>query len=120
MIGVIEERSPAGVAGGIGRLIRGGALAPGTRLPTVRAFAAALGTSPTTVSQAWAVLTRAGLISPQGRRGTFVADVQSPRGVWRVRRTMGSPGRPALDLSTGTPDLSLLPDVAAALARVAP
>lgn len=116
----VEERSPSGVAGAIGRLIRSGALERGARLPTVREFAAALGTSPTTVSQAWALLTRAGLISPQGRRGTFVAEEQSPRGVWRVRRTMGSPGRPALDLSTGTPDLALLPDMAAALTRVVP
>jgi len=116
----IDARSPHGVAGGVARLIRGGELAPGARLPTVRELAVALGTSPTTVSQAWALLSRAGLISPQGRRGTFVADLQSPRSVWRVRRTMGSPGRPALDLSTGTPDLALLPDMGAAIARVVP
>ena len=120
LISSIDERSPSGVAGGVSRLIRDGSLGPGERLPTVREFAAALGTSPTTISQAWALLARAGLITAQGRRGTFVADEQSPRGVWRVRRTMGSPGRPALDLSTGTPDLDLLPDVARAIARVIP
>ncbi len=118
IVPAVEERSPGGVAGAVGRLIRGGELTPGTRLPTVRELAAALGTSPTTVSQAWAMLTRAGLINPQGRRGTFVNDEQSPRSVWRVRRTMGSPGRPALDLSTGTPDLALLPDMATAISRV--
>ncbi len=120
MIRSVDERSPSGIAGAISRLIRNGKLERGARMPTVREFAAALGTSPTTVSQAWALLTRAGLITPQGRRGTFVAEQQSPRGVWRVRRTMGSPGRPALDLSTGTPDLDLLPDLATALARVVP
>ena len=120
LVSSIDERSPSGVAGGVSRLIRDGSLGPGTRLPTVREFAAALGTSPTTISQAWALLAWAGLISPQGRRGTFVADEQSPRGVWRVRRTMGSPGRPAMDLSTGTPDLDLLPDVARAIARMVP
>jgi DNA-binding transcriptional MocR family regulator len=118
IVPAVDERSPGGVAGGVSRLIRGGELAPGVRLPTVRELASALGTSPTTVSQAWALLTRAGLISPQGRRGTFVNGEQSPRAVWRVRRTMGSPGRPALDLSTGTPDLALLPDMAAAISRL--
>ncbi len=120
LIGSIEERNPSGVAGGVSRLIRSGELAAGDRLPTVRELAVALSTSPTTVSQAWSMLARAGLITPQGRRGTFVADLQSPRAAWRVRRTMGSPGRPALDLSTGTPDLDLLPDVAATIARVVP
>lgn len=120
LIESIVERNAGGVAGGVARLIRGGALAPGARLPTVRDFASALGTSPTTVSQAWALLARAGLISPQGRRGTFVTDRRVPDAIsaWRVRRTMGSPGHPALDLSTGTPDLDLLPDISAALTRI--
>jgi DNA-binding transcriptional MocR family regulator len=120
LIASVEERNPSGVAGAVSRLIRSGERVAGDRLPTVRELAGGLGTSPTTVSQAWSMLTRAGMITPQGRRGTFVADLQSPRGAWRVRRTMGSPGRPALDLSTGTPDLELLPDVAAAIARVVP
>ena len=49
----IEERSARGIAAGVSRLISAGDLPPGTRLPTVRDLARRLGTSPTTVSEAW-------------------------------------------------------------------
>lgn len=109
IIAEVDVRSSEGVAAAVSRLVRSGELAAGSRLPTVRALAAALGTSPTTVSQAWRALSRAGVISPRGRQGTFVQEPNSPPPSWRSRRTMGSPGAPALDLSTGTPDLALLP-----------
>ncbi|MCY7413461.1 MAG: GntR family transcriptional regulator, partial [Salinibacterium sp.] len=58
----IEEATPRGIAGAIARLITTGDLAPGDRLPTVRALAADLGVSPATVSHAWQTLSIAGLI----------------------------------------------------------
>ena len=47
-------------------------LPEGTRLPTVRALAAALRVSPATVSAAYHMLARSGVIHSRGRAGTFV------------------------------------------------
>ena len=68
----IEEPSPRGIAAGIARLITSGDLAPGDRLPTVRALAADLGVSPATVSHAWQTLAANGLILSRGRSGSVV------------------------------------------------
>ena len=51
----------------------GGALAPGTRLPTVRALAAQLGLAANTVAKAYRALEADGVVVTEGRRGTFVA-----------------------------------------------
>lgn len=51
-----------------------GSLAPGTRLPTVRALAANLSLAPNTVARAYRELEALGLVVGQGRRGTFVVD----------------------------------------------
>jgi DNA-binding transcriptional regulator YhcF (GntR family) len=48
-------------------------LAVGTRLPTVRQFAADLGLAVNTVARAYRELEEAGLIETHGRAGTFVA-----------------------------------------------
>jgi GntR family transcriptional regulator len=56
------------------RLVSGGALAPGTRLPAIRQLAADLGTAPGTVARAYAELERAGLLRTRRPQGTFVAD----------------------------------------------
>jgi DNA-binding transcriptional MocR family regulator len=97
--------------------IRSGSLAPGDRLPTVRALATALGTSPTTVSEAWRLLARAGAIDARGRNGTFVRGAVRPLGPRRYRAVV-APSPPRIDLSTGIPDPDLLPDMRPALARV--
>ncbi|MFC6012170.1 aminotransferase class I/II-fold pyridoxal phosphate-dependent enzyme [Nocardia lasii] len=113
--GDLDERTAAGIAAAIGRRIRSGALTPGTRLPTVREVARELRVSPATVSQAWRALAATGAITARGRAGTFVAEL--PREpVGRYQR-LHSPSDNAfrLDLSRGTPDPSLLPDLAAAL-----
>jgi DNA-binding transcriptional MocR family regulator len=114
----IEVRNAQGIAAGIGRLITAGDLPVGSRLPTVRALAAELDVSPTTVSEAWRALSAAGAIEPQGRRGTFVRHVPGPGAGQRYRRVTEGPGRFALDLSTGTPDPDLLPDLGRLVARV--
>ncbi|WP_041938911.1 MULTISPECIES: aminotransferase-like domain-containing protein [Frankia] len=117
----VDDRSARGIAGAVSRLVSAGSLPGGTRLPTVRELAAILGTSPTTVSQAWRTLARAGVIVPRGRAGTFVLEGAAPTvgGARRYRRVTRSPGRIGRDYSTGTPDPALLPDLAPVLARIA-
>jgi len=113
----VDEATPSGIAGAIARLISTGDLAPGDRLPTVRELAAELGVSPATVSHAWQALAGVGLIISRGRSGSFV---QSARTEWIPPRSRNLAGQPVarLDLSTGTPDPLLLPDLAPALSRV--
>lgn len=111
-------RSSRGIASAISRLIRDGDLSAGARLPTVRALADRLGTSPTTVSEAWHTLARSGLIDPKGRLGTFVRDERRPVGSRRYRTVTQRPSQFRLDLSTGVPDPDLLPDLRRAVERV--
>jgi len=115
----IDGASSRAVATSISRLVTSGELAPGTRLPTVRALAKALGVSPTTVNQAWQTLGRAGVLETRGRNGTHVRPEPGRRGPQRYRRMNAGPGPLTLDLSLGTPDPDLLPDLGPALARVA-
>lgn len=113
----IEEPTPRGIASAIARLITAGDLAPGDRLPTVRALAADLGVSPATVSHAWQTLSAAGLIVSRGRSGSLVRS--APR-EWLPLRYRGLDGTAdaRLDLSRGTPDPALLPRLGRALSRV--
>ena len=115
--GSVEDRSARGIAAAVSRLVTTGKLAAGTRLPTVREVARELGVSPTTVSEAWRSLTRAGAIQTRGRSGTFVAPVL-PRQRWRYSQLGGRVAAVTRDLSTGVPDHDLLPDLTDALKRV--
>ncbi len=114
-----SERTPRAIAATIARAITAGEIAPGERLPTVRGVASDLGVSPATVSAAWQALTRAGMIESRGRAGSFV---RGPKQDWMTPRTRGLAG-PGIslrtDLSRGTPDPELLPDLRPALGRVA-
>jgi DNA-binding transcriptional MocR family regulator len=120
--------STAGITGSTAReiaasaeaAIRDGTLETGDALPTVRALAAALGTSPATVNSAYRVLRQRGLVIAEGRRGTRVA----PRPALRVpQRTISERTSPASssahlrDLSIGLPDPALLPALEPALHR---
>ncbi len=58
--------------GRIAAMAADGALAPGTRLPTVRALAADLGLAANTVARAYKELEADGVVTTEGRRGTFV------------------------------------------------
>jgi DNA-binding transcriptional MocR family regulator len=113
----VEDPSPSGIAGTIARLIASGDLAPGDRLPTVRELAVDLGVSPATVSHAWQALASVGLIVSRGRSGSFV---RAERTTWLPPRSRSLTELPdaRLDLSTGTPDPLLLPDIGPALSRV--
>jgi DNA-binding transcriptional MocR family regulator len=113
-----EARSARRIAGVIGRMITGGELTVGTRLPTVRELATCLGVSPTTVSEAWHSLAAVGAIEARGRNGTYVRPPTGPGGPRRYRRITEGPGHFELDLSTGTPDPALLPDLGPVVSRV--
>jgi DNA-binding transcriptional regulator YhcF (GntR family) len=56
----------------LARQINDGALPVGAKLPTVRALAKELGIAPNTVARAYRELEAAGLLTTQGRAGTFV------------------------------------------------
>ena len=58
----------------LARRIHRGSLAPGARLPTVRALAEELELAPNTVAKAYRTLERERLIETLGRRGSFVAE----------------------------------------------
>ncbi|MCU1636054.1 MAG: GntR family transcriptional regulator [Cryobacterium sp.] len=118
IIDEIELPTPAGIAAGLGRLIASGRLAPGDRLPTVRALASTLGVSPATVSHAWQALASVGLIDSRGRSGTFVR-MRASHWLPSRSQSMAGYGQPArVDLSRGTPDPLLLPALGPALSRV--
>nr|WP_179519712.1 GntR family transcriptional regulator [Nocardioides perillae] len=57
----------------VARAAASGALPAGTRLPPVRALAAALGVAPGTVARAYRELEADGVVVTEGRRGTSVA-----------------------------------------------
>ncbi|MGO1056386.1 aminotransferase class I/II-fold pyridoxal phosphate-dependent enzyme [Crossiella sp. CA198] len=118
ILSVVEEGSATGIAAAINRLIGAGELSVGTRLPTVRALAQALGVSPTTVNEAWRSLARVGAIETKGRNGSFVTAHTHNAEPTRFWRLAGDTGRFARDLSAGVPDQALLPPIGPALARI--
>ena len=84
----------------------------------MRELSRRLGVSPTTVSEAWRRLADVGAIETRGRNGTFVRHPTGPGGPRRYRQISEGPGHFALDLSSGTPDPDLLPDLAPIVAKV--
>jgi DNA-binding transcriptional MocR family regulator len=96
--------------------IRDGALASGDVLPTVRALALTLGTSPATVNSAYRILRERGFVVGEGRRGTRVARRPALRAAGQAGSPPPVPARG--DLSIGLADPALLPPIAPALARI--
>ena len=113
-----QRPSARRIAAAIGRMIRAGSLPVGARLPTIRELSGALGVSPTTVSEAWRSLTAVGAIEPHGRNGTCVRHPTGPGAPRRYRRITEGPGHFGLDLSSGTPDPALLPELGPLFSRV--
>ncbi len=58
--------------------VASGDLPAGTKLPTVRALAAALGLAVNTVARVYRELETDGVVVTEGRRGTFVASAAAP------------------------------------------
>ena len=119
VISAIEERldepTSKALAHAVSATIRDGVLVPGDRLPPIRAVAAELALSPTTVSAAWGLLARSGTVATDGRRGTTVLDPHDGAPGGRYRQAVEHPSTFELDLSTGVPDPELLPDLGPAL-----
>ncbi|BCJ56281.1 GntR family transcriptional regulator [Actinoplanes sp. NBRC 14428] len=116
--GAVEDRSARGIAAAVSRLVTAGELPTGARLPTVRDVARELGVSPTTVSEAWRSLARAGAIQTRGRSGSYVAAPVLPRRRLRYAQLGAGLGPVAHDYSTGVPDYDLLPSMTGALRRI--
>ncbi len=93
--------------------IRSGRLASGERLPTVRALAARLHLSPTTVASAYNALRVRGLVHGSGRRGTVV-NRRPPL----LTRSAPMPAPGLRNLFEGGPDPALLPSLKPYLARL--
>ncbi|WP_328763416.1 MULTISPECIES: PLP-dependent aminotransferase family protein [unclassified Streptomyces] len=100
----------AGLVEALREAARSGRLAPGTRLPSSRSFAADLGIARNTVAEAYAELVAEGWLTARQGSGTRVAERARPRrpaGTARVRQP--APRRPSYSLVPGTPDLGGFP-----------
>ena len=81
------------IAAALERDIRAGLLGTGTRLPTLKELAAALGVTPGTVNRAYELAQRRGLVEGEVGRGTFV-------------RGMAEKGAPAPALPPAVPSVA--------------
>jgi DNA-binding transcriptional MocR family regulator len=94
-------------------MVLSGVLEQGERLPTIRRLADSLRLAPNTVASAYRTLAMRGTVISDGRRGTRVARRRSP-----------SPAPPVpeglVDLASGNPDPSLLPDLTGRLDAAGP
>lgn len=111
----LPDTSARGIATAMTDLIRGGDLAPGTALPTVRALAGELGVSPGTIADAWAVLRRHRMLVTLGRRGSVVSGPPTVSHPVRFERVGDLGDRLAQDLAIAAPDPALLPPLQDAL-----
>ncbi|KUJ67065.1 GntR family transcriptional regulator [Streptomyces albus subsp. albus] len=109
----------AGAAGGVRATliralrdaVRGGRLAPGTRLPSSRILAADLGIARNTVADAYGELVAEGWLTARQGSGTRVAQrviPPEPAGP-RVPRPAPALTRPRYDVTPGKPDVSAFP-----------
>lgn len=112
-LAVISGTRAGAISSSVEEALRAGALRPGQALPTVRRLAEHLGVSPTTVAAAYNNLQLRGLIVAAGRRGTRI----SPRPPLSGHIDPPLPAG-AVDLTSGNPDLSFLPDLREAARRL--
>ncbi|MEC4019851.1 GntR family transcriptional regulator, partial [Streptomyces sp. H27-D2] len=109
----IEGRRAAEIAGSVERAVGSGGLEPGEHLPPMRELASELGVNPNTVASAYRILRERGVIETGGRRGSRVRSrpASTSRELIRVEAPKG-----VRDVSTGNPDLALLPPLGEAFA----
>lgn len=101
------------LSGWIERRVADGELAPGDRLPSVRAQAVSTGLAPNTVAAAYRRLRERGLVVGRGRQGSRIA----PR-AHSAPPVYPAPDPRLIDAMSGNPDASRLPNLAAAAARL--
>jgi DNA-binding transcriptional MocR family regulator len=112
----VTGRRATEIAAELERAVGEGALPPGQALPPLRELAAELGVNPNTVAAAYRLLRDRGVIQTAGRRGSRVR--ARPASAPRDRIGVAVPPG-ARDLSTGNPDVGLLPPLGEALAAAA-
>lgn len=112
----IRGRTAAAIAASVEQAVHGGALGPGAALPAIRQLAASLRVSPVTVAAAYRRLHARGLVTGDGRRGTWIRP-NPPSPVPAVEDTAIAEG--VVDLATGNPDPALLPPLESALRGIA-
>ncbi len=106
----LSERSPAGIAEQIRRLVASGELSAGMRLPTVRDVAQEIGVSVGTIAQAWGILREENVVETRRRGGTRILDDDQ-------RRARSFGGWASVDLLLHSPDPELLPPLEDAVAK---
>lgn len=114
----VEGSSAVAISASIESGVRQGRIDWGTQLPPVRVLAGDLQVSPGTVAKAYAELRRRGIVEADGRRGTRIRrrpPVSVAPGVVRLPPVPDG----LLDLSSGEPDLALLPALGGDLRLVA-
>ncbi|MEV6595345.1 aminotransferase class I/II-fold pyridoxal phosphate-dependent enzyme [Actinoplanes sp. NPDC051346] len=103
----VSGSTAAAISGSIEAGVRRGDWVWGDALPPIRILADELHVSPATVSKAYADLRQRGIVETSGRRGTRIRHrppVAGSRAALRLPVPAG-----ALDLSSGEPDVRLLP-----------
>ncbi|MFG2949224.1 GntR family transcriptional regulator [Streptomyces adustus] len=91
--------------------VRGGRLAPGTRLPSSRRLASDLGLARDTVADTYGDLVAEGWLTARRGSGTLVTDRMIDRPI-PVRPAAEPSGDPCYDLIPGNPDLTAFPRAA--------
>ncbi|MFF1625867.1 PLP-dependent aminotransferase family protein [Streptomyces sp. NPDC058272] len=98
-----------GLTDALREAVRGGRLAPGTRLPSSRSLAADLGIARNTVADAYADLVAEGWLTARQGSGTRVAERTVVRPSPEAAPRRREQGRPTYDLVPGSPDLASFP-----------
>ena len=113
----VSGDSAASISASIETGVMRGEFVWGAPLPPIRSLAGELNVSPATVAKAYQELRRRGVVEAAGRRGTRVRDRPPLAGVRSAMRLPIPEG--VLDLSSGEPDVRLLPPIGPALHRIA-
>ncbi|MDY7090938.1 MAG: aminotransferase class I/II-fold pyridoxal phosphate-dependent enzyme, partial [Actinomycetota bacterium] len=113
----VEGDSAAAISASIEAGVRKGVWEFGTMLPPVRVLAGDLHVSPATVSKAYQELRNRGVVETDGRRGTRIRSRPPIAGPRSALRLAVPPD--VRDLSSGEPDIRLLPPLGRALRTVA-
>jgi DNA-binding transcriptional MocR family regulator len=102
----ISGRGASDIAASVEAGVAAGTLAPGETLPPLRELAGRLGVNPNTVAAAYRLLRDRGVVETAGRRGTRIRPLADSAPRWQRGIEVPADVR---DLTTGNPDVRLLP-----------